>query len=502
MIPAVSLWLPAYDVLETMTELTKHDCDHACRDESNKRALAFKTRIHIDNHDDYSKMSYKIIKESQPLSEVPVERCFSAKLLRASVGHTALLISDDFIIPPHANLKMDDADLKFIRQEGRKVFFKHLRGNLPSSGTLKVSFVATTASEIGGEFSHFWSKMWKREDRQEQFCDRTWNEFANLFDETPLPLIPQITYPFGCVKSWIAIIKGLPAGKAVGPCGWSNDELKALPYCCIEDLCWMFQKIASVGFDTGFMMAKTVLLAKVPIPLSMNHARPITILSCLYRLFGRFIFRHTARVWKQYLPFPISGGLPGRGVKELAFSQKREIENAIKSNCQMGGHSLDLIKAYNTFGRFAVAQIMCRLGMPMPLLDAWIASLDRMVRFPHINGHVTAGISSTTGVPEGCSISVLSMLATSTLYYYRLAEQHVRPFAYADNWSWMSSQQRSHFVAYQRMLQLVQVMRLKIDFKRAGTGALQNPSVILVLQCKVICLNSLKMLLYSHVSKT
>lgn len=141
-IPAVSLWLPAYDVLETMTELTKHDCDHACRDESNKSALAFKTRIHIDNHDDYSKMSYKIIrsKESQPLSGVPVERCFSAKLLRASVGHTALLISDDFIIPPHANLKMDDADLKFIRQEGRKVFFKHLRGNLPSSGTLKVSF--------------------------------------------------------------------------------------------------------------------------------------------------------------------------------------------------------------------------------------------------------------------------------------------------------------------------------------------------------------------------
>lgn len=259
--------------------------------------------------------------------------------------------------------------------------------------------------------------MWKREDRQEQFSDMTWRDFSNIMDETPLPMIPQITYPFGCANSWIKIINSLPAGKAVGPCGWSNDELKALPYCCIEDLSWIFQKIASVGFDIGFMMAKTVLLAKVPVPLSMNHARPITILSCLYRLFGRFDFRHTASVWKQYLPFP--------------------------------------------------ARIMCRLGMPAPLLEAWIASLDRMVRYPHINGHVTMGIGSTTGVPEGCSISVLSMLATSSLYYYRLVEPSVKPFAYADNWSWMSSHQRSIFLAYQKMLQLVEVMRLKVDFKKS-----------------------------------
>lgn len=327
--------------------------------------------------------------------------------------------------------------------------------------------MATNACEIGEEFSNFWTKIWKREDRQEQFSDMTWRDFSNIMDETPLPMIPQITYPFGCANSWIKIINSLPAGKAVGPCGWSNDELKALPYCCIEDLSWIFQKVASVGFDIGFIMAKTVLLAKVPVPLSMNHARPITILSCLYRLFGRFDFRHTASVWKQYLPFPISGGLPGRGVKELAFSQKREIEDVTDSNRQIGGHSLDLIKAYNTFGRYAVARIMCRLGMPAPLLEAWIASLDRMVRYPHINGHVTMGIGSTTGVPGGCSISVLSMLATSSLYYYRLVEPSVKPFAYADNWSWMSSHQRSIFLAYQKMLQLVEVMRLKVDFKKS-----------------------------------
>ena len=71
---------------------------------------------------------------------------------------------------------------------------------------------------------------------------------------------------------------------------------------------------------------------------------------------------------------------------------------------------------YNTFGRFVVNRIMCRLGMPASILNAWVASLDRLIRYPCVNGHYAEGITSTTGVPEGCSISVLSMIATSTVY--------------------------------------------------------------------------------------
>ena len=113
-----------------------------------------------------------------------------------------------------------------------------------------------------------------------------------------MPMIPQISYPFMCIDAWMKIIRGLPSAKPVGPCGWLNDELKRLPKCCIQDLVWIFERIAVTGFSSSLMIAKAVLLAKIPVPLSLNHARPITILSCLYRLFGRFAFRHTAQVWK------------------------------------------------------------------------------------------------------------------------------------------------------------------------------------------------------------
>ena len=100
----------------------------------------------------------------------------------------------------------------------------------------------------------------------------------------------------------------------------------------------------------------------------MHDARPITILSCLYRLFGKMIFKTVSKIWTRFFPAPISGGLPGRGVKEIAFAQKRFIEDSLQSGQTCGGFSLDLIKAFNTFGRFAVARILNHLGIPDVIL--------------------------------------------------------------------------------------------------------------------------------------
>ena len=89
------------------------------------------------------------------------------------------------------------------------------------------------------------------------------------------------------------VIKRLPSGKAVGPCGWANGEIKAFLEVCMIDLIGICRRVL-MALGPGMMMAKTALLSKLPLPQSMHHARPITILSCLYRLLGQFNFRVTA----------------------------------------------------------------------------------------------------------------------------------------------------------------------------------------------------------------
>ena len=103
-----------------------------------------------------------------------------------------------------------------------------MSGNVPSRGLLKVMYTAVTAKEIGLEFSNFWSKMWLRDTRGEQFSNATWTEFDAVLDEINFPDIPQISYSWHDMQLWMHLIKSLPSAKAVGPCGWSNDELKKL----------------------------------------------------------------------------------------------------------------------------------------------------------------------------------------------------------------------------------------------------------------------------------
>lgn len=67
--------------------------------------------------------------------------------------------------------------------------------------------------------------------------------------------------------------------------------------------------------------------------------------------------------------------------RSLPLSKNALFEDAVDAGNEMGGFSLDLIKAYNTFGRFAILQIMVKLGMLKSVLHAWVASLDRLVRY-------------------------------------------------------------------------------------------------------------------------
>ena len=113
-----------------------------------------------------------------------------------------------------------------------------------------------------------------------------------------------------------------------------------------------FCQACKTGFGPGMMTAIFFLLSKIRGALSLNHARPITIVSCLYHLLGKFISLVTANVWKMFFAFDVSGGLPGRGVKELAYTQKHLIEDALDDGQNLGGYPLDLVKAYTGFLRF------------------------------------------------------------------------------------------------------------------------------------------------------
>ena len=217
------------------------------------------------------------------------------------------------------------------------------------------------------------------------------------------------------------------------------------------------------------MHAKSILLPKTDNPGSMNQIRPITIISALFRLYGKVIFRRIADQWALTLPKNIMGGLPKRGVKDLAFCQKFTLEQSIQDGVPIAGFSLDLVKAFNTFGRKFLSIAMVKLGIPSRIVNFWIRSLAHLVRFPVVHGRLGDGVASTCGAPEGDSLSVLAMLALSTIFYYRISRVApcVQPFIYADNWAWMSSSKKAHFQTLIATLNFCAAIAVTIDFDKS-----------------------------------
>ena len=467
-VPYVPLLVPDYASLELMCQITVQDCEASCHQESLRRQKFFRHKVQVDCDDNYSQMSYKIIKNKTQatLDEIPVTYTTKGYLHRCAKNDNTIKLEECLPLIPQCKITFGAAEIQVLSYCYPMVSFRVLQGMVPTEGTVKFKQIGILSGEIFHAFRSFWSPMWLRDSVDDQFQDANWESFEKELDTIPLPNIP-VDFSLNDPDLWKEVITSLKNKKAHGCCAWRHEELKLLPSEAIRDLAYIFSQITLIGMSPASMTARTILLSKIPLPESMHHGRPITILSVLYRLVGKVIFKKIAQSWSKFLPFSISGGLPHRGVKDIAVAQKLCIEQALKSKSQLGGFSLDLIKAFNTFPRRPLAMVMKKMGLPNWIISFWLNSLACMTRYLDHAGIIHGPIPCTTGVPEGDALSVLSMISLSACFYYRLADEHTWPYAYADNWSWLTCSQKAHFRAYIKMLNLVSSLNLQIDFRKS-----------------------------------
>ena len=57
--------VPEMDIIDTVTQITEHDCNCACLEESRCRRNKFQATIQFDQEHDFSKLSYRIIKSKK-----------------------------------------------------------------------------------------------------------------------------------------------------------------------------------------------------------------------------------------------------------------------------------------------------------------------------------------------------------------------------------------------------------------------------------------------------
>ena len=89
------------------------------------------------------------------------------------------------------------------------------------------------------------------------------------------------------------IISIIPVNKAIGPDGISHKMLKSCKDTISRPLCKLFNKSLSLKvFPDCWKLAHVIPLFKKDDPSLASNYRPVSLLSCISKIFERIIFKH------------------------------------------------------------------------------------------------------------------------------------------------------------------------------------------------------------------
>ena len=281
---------------------------------------------------------------------------------------------------------------------------------------------------VGHTITKYWESFWLTEQRPDlQIAHRLAQQLPQLPVFDPTITLGELEWALKTSKN----------GKARGLDGFSFPELKALPPKMVEMLLHMLNSITSTGkWPQPLLDAAVTLLGKCLQPESPADARPITVLASIYRVWARCQAAKVYAAILPHLPSALCGSVPGKSAMDLAWILQNEIEFSLLSGEPLVGFALDLSKAYNTISRPVLDLAAERLGWPVALRNAYAAFLKGVRRHFRVGEHVSAPVLSHTGVPEGCPLAVVSMIAITWLVSAEVESKHSVPMkSYVDNWT-------------------------------------------------------------------
>ena len=334
-------------------------------------------------------------------------------------------------IPKEASfIQFQDQRVPILRTQGTNV---QIGKPLIGPAQMSVDFITVTADrdKVFHMIHRYWRRFWEAQPQIDEA----------LLEQVLLsgPSVPAFSATIGLDELRKALQK-LNINKARGPDSWSNADLKQMPESFLPHLQTLLQAFTdTASWPQALLHATVTMLSKVDSTFDIGQTRPITILSCLYRLWSKIMAKKFIDNVVGYLPEGIQGNRPGASSKWIATYTQILSEYSMEEAENLSIISLDLTKAYNVLARELLKRTNKTFGTPLAVVDSYFAFLDAVQRSFLVYGALSNQQSSNTGVPEGCAFAVYNMLqlnwVVSTYIDIRREEQlSVTFISYVDNW--------------------------------------------------------------------
>eukprot|EP00438_Fugacium_kawagutii_P030432 Skav216217 [mRNA] locus=scaffold238:321341:324460:- [translate_table: standard] len=254
--------------------------------------------------------------------------------------------------------------------------------------------------------------------------------------------------------------------------------MRKLPTCLYDILAVIFGALEDgAAWPQQWSVAKTVCLPKEDIPEHPFAIRPVTIMARLYRTWGGLRGKQAAQYLASLVPPEVGGPCKQVSADLVAALSSLKVELSQVNQQRLCGLVLDITKCYNAIPRGAMIYLLKHLGLPPSVVAPFQSMMQTMQRVFEVSGCCSHMCGTTTGLIEGCSFAVPSMLAIGILAYKLLVlELETCDCAfYADNWAVFASDSGDLKRALSTLTDFASAFRLDISASKSWLWATTNP---------------------------
>eukprot|EP00435_Cladocopium_sp_Y103_P076084 s49_g76.t1 len=346
-----------------------------------------------------------------------------------------------------------------------KIWLETVDNLCPGQEVRQEKFVGQL-EEMFKRFQLEWQSRW---DRHLQVPEEQWDPVLEFF-RLAHPPGPEQTYRPITREAWLRTLRKKKSTAAQGPDGWTRQDLINLPDDLTDAIVSLLNRIedGSMEWPQQWLTGLVHSLEKFEQPESVSGYRPITIFSLVYRTWSSL---RSKEILRHVLPMVSSrsyGNLPQRCTTNMWMTLQLEIEANMSAQQPTCGAVLDIVKCFNHLPRTPLFGVLHHLGVSSRILHAWSRALCKMERRFCIRGSVGPPLRSSTGMAEGCSLSVVGMVACNQLIssYVSYHAPRVQLFSYVDNLELATTEPHSLMRGVQKLTDVLELLDLEVDKKK------------------------------------
>eukprot|EP00438_Fugacium_kawagutii_P010337 Skav212590 [mRNA] locus=scaffold125:530151:534734:+ [translate_table: standard] len=410
---------------------------------------------------------YKVFQDVKKEKVSPVQLLDYSKsttVVNVCEEEMAVEVSPPVTFSPNHNIHTTEGPIQPIHLEPDKIWVKTI-DNLHEGDTLQQDILIGQLTDMFEKFGTEWQTRWnKHSDTPES----RWDPMMRFIEEH-VPQRPVMTYRPITYEQWTHNLQRKKKHSATGPDGWGRSDVLNLPRDLVQGILDLFFAIENgLPWPQSLLNGVIHALEKTKQASTVGDYRPITVFPIMYRNWSSLRSKECLEHFLAQAPTTCRGNLPGRTAQDVWFMIQLRLEEHHFTGTQLSGCMLDLVKCFNHLPRTVLLAMCIRLGMPDQIVRTWCKALQGMSRRFMIRGGTGPPLTSTTGYPEGCGLSVVAMCAANILvdHWMQAHSPRTQIITYVDNWELLAEDESDLLHGYLSIESFCQHMDILLDDKK------------------------------------